>query len=95
LAFDLSNASLPVTTQLDCTALLSSRKLGGGYRQMIGETRGTVPSARTIELTIAHVSLPPGLYRLEACLTLVPAGLSVSEGSMINATFQGGLVQVY
>lgn len=95
LSLDLTNASLPDTSQLEVIASLHAKKLGDGTRQVIGETRNTVPYASLVNLTIEQAALPQGLYRLEAFLTLVPNDSSLPTGSGINASFQGGLFQVY
>jgi hypothetical protein len=95
LTLDLAHASLPDGGLLDFNVSLYAKKLGDGTRRLIGETQKTVPSAKVVDLTVGNASLPQGLYRLEAHLTLVPADASLSTGSDINASFPGGLLQVY
>jgi hypothetical protein len=95
LTLDLTSASLEDTCQIDFTASLYAKKLGGGLRQVIAETHRTMPYANTIDLTISNATLPQGLYRLEALLTLIPTGPYLMAGYRVNASFQGGLFQVY
>jgi hypothetical protein len=96
LTLNLINAPLRENSQLDFTTLLYAKKLGDGSRQVIGETQGTISYANIIDLTIRNASLPQGLYRLEAFLTLTSTESSLfTRGSSVNASFQGGLFQVY
>jgi hypothetical protein len=95
ITLDLTNAALPLAVQLDCSALLYARKLSSASRQVIGALQTTIRSASAIDLSISHLSLAYGLYRLEAFLTLVPAALPLTDRSAITTTFQGGLFQVY
>jgi hypothetical protein len=95
LSLDLTNASLTGIRHLDFTLSLCAKRLGNGDRQVIGEAKGTVPYANIIDLTIRNASLPQGLYRLEALLTLIPAGSALSTGSGLRDSFPGGLFQVY
>jgi len=95
LTLDLTNASLPDTNQLDVSVSLYAKKLGNGPRQLIGAMQTSIPYASIVNLTLEHATLPHGLYRIEAFLTLVPTDSSALTSSRINASFQGGLFQVY
>lgn len=95
LTLDLTNAALPDTSQIDLTASLYAKKLGDGPHHVIGETQSTIPYTNIVDLTIGNATLPQGLYRLEAFLTLIPNGASLLTTSAINTSFQGGLFQVY
>jgi hypothetical protein len=94
LTLDLTNASWTGIPYIDFTLSLCAKRLGDGHRQMIGEAKGTIPYANIIDLTIRNASLPQGLYRLEALLTLIPGGSSL-VASRVSVSFPGGLFQVY
>jgi len=95
LTLDLANASLPSTSQLDFNVSIYAKKLGDGPRRLIGETQKTMPYAEVVDLTVGNASLPQGLYRLEAFVTLVPTDASLSTKPDINIPVQGGLLQLY
>jgi len=95
LTLDITKASLPMNTQLDITGKLFAKKMGGGTRQAIGEIQRLIPSTPIIDLTIDSATLTQGLYRLEALIELNPAEAIKSANSKIDASFQGGLFQVY
>jgi hypothetical protein len=95
LNVDITNTSLAKFSQLDFTLFLYAKKVGSGLRQVIGEVEGTIPYANILDLTICNASLPAGLYRLEALLTLTPGGAFLSARSSVRAMFSGGLFQFY
>lgn len=92
---DLTQVSPSQTSQMDITASLYAKKLGGGVRQAIRETHQTLPYSDIIDLAISNAMLPEGFYRLEIFLTLLLTGSSPSTDTRLSASFQGGLLQVY
>ena len=95
LTLDLINAAFPERAQLDYTATLHAKKLGGGNRQVVGETRGTLSFEPILTLTIGHAALAAGLYRLQAFVSLRPAGGEIGQQSHLTAVLESGPVQVY
>jgi len=92
LLLDLTNISIPDSTQLNVTGMVFAKKIGQGARQLIVETKSTVPFAAAIDLNFVSASLPPGLYRLEAFIKLTSINLSSNS---IDASFQSELIQIY
>ena len=95
LTLDISKAFLSNCAQLDVTGMLFAKKLGSGSRQVIGEVQCAVPYAPVIDLNIENTTLEQGLYRLEALIKFKPAESVISIPKVIDASFQGGLLQVY
>ena len=94
LTLDISKASLANCTQLDITGMLYAKKLGGGSRQVIGESQWIVPYSPIINLDIDNATLAQGIYRLEASVRFNPTEAAPFPAG-IDASFQGGLFQVY
>jgi len=95
LTLDVSNTPLSDESQLDITGTLFAKKLGSGSRQILGEIQSIVPYSQSIDLIVTDTSLPQGLYRLEAFITLIPSEDYLPVKDSIDASFQGGLFQVY
>jgi hypothetical protein len=95
LSFDIANTSLSDKSQLDITGTLFAKKLGGGSRKILGEIQTIVPYSQIINLTVGETTLTQGLYRLEAFITLIPSETSPPAKDSIDASFQGGLIQIY
>lgn len=95
LSLDLTHVPLSDESQLDITGTLFAKKLGSGSRKIIGEVQSLVPYAQVINLTVGETTLPEGLYRLEAFITLIPTETYPTAEDSIDATLQGGLFQVY
>ena len=94
LKLDISKTSLSNCAPLDVTGMLYAKKLGGGPRQIISETQQIVPCSPILDLMLENATLVQGVYRLEALIKIhsiknaaFPAG--------IDASFQGGIFQVY
>jgi hypothetical protein len=91
---DISKTSLSGCHQLAATGTLFAKKLGSGPRQVAGEAQWVFTPTPILNLVIHNVNLPPGIHRLEAVIGLRPAE-EESLTTEINASFQGGLLQVY
>jgi len=92
LLLDLTNISMPGNTRLDVTGMVFAKKIGQGARQLIAETKSTIPFAAAIDLNFVNASLTPGLYRLEAFIKINSINLSSNS---IDASFQSELIQIY
>ena len=94
LKLDISKTSLSNSTQVDVTGMLYAKKLGGGSRQIISETQQIVPYSPILDLTLENATLAQGIYRLKALVKVHPSE-DTSLPAGIDASFQGGLFQVY
>lgn len=94
LVLDLANMHLNDILQLHSTVTLSAKKLGNGHQHALQKSETIVAYADTITLTVPSMVLSEGLYRLNACLTIIPMGTSAGKDIM-KAFFPGGLFQIY
>jgi hypothetical protein len=93
LFLDLTGVSAPHGTQLNCTATVYVRRLGG-HRTVAGEVSVPIALDDLVAVDVANLALEPGTYRTEAMVALHPHnGTSRSVG--MAAIREGGLVQVY
>jgi len=95
LTLDLNNVSIPDTSELDCIVTLYAKKLGGRSRHLLGETQKTLPFENILVLTISHMILAPGAYRLDALVTLRLPGIEPRHEPNIKAFLESGPLQVY
>ncbi len=95
LTLDLASAGLAEISNFSLAAALYAKKLDNGSRQMIAEAQISRHYESVINLIIGNATLPQGLYRLEALLSLSPKDASLSTRPCVNTSFRGGLVQVY
>jgi hypothetical protein len=95
LTLEIDNLSLPNVSQLDCNAKLYAKKLGCKDRQQIGEIQEAFPLEPILRFTIRGISLSKGIYRLEAQVTIQPAGLDVGPQQKLISFMESGLLQVY
>lgn len=95
LILDLSQTSISETSQIRYTATLSAKKLGGGNRHLIGETKSTAPFDNTLKLSINCTALARGIYRLEALVNVKISQLEIEQQPDLMAFFESGPLQVY
>jgi hypothetical protein len=95
LSLDLSKVSLPERSQLDCTATLHAKKLGGGNRQVIGQIQKILPFENALRLTTRCSPLSPGIYRLEAAVTIRLAGTEAGQQPRLMSFLESSPIQVY
>lgn len=82
LRLDLADRAAQGTAPLDYTAAVYARSLGGRSRQTVGEARGTIVTTDAIVIHVAEKTLPPGLYRLIATMSLrAPSAAGSSQGA--------------
>ena len=94
LVLDLANMHLKGILQLHSTLTLFAKRLGDEHQHAIQKSEAIIAYEDTITLTVTGMALSEGLYRLDACLILIPMGPSAVEESM-RASFHGGLFQIY
>ncbi len=90
---DFAGALVPANTLLTYTASIYAKRLGGPKRQTVSEVRGTVWPTEKIAINVQNMTLPLGLYRLEAVVSL--ASKEPAQHPKLIAGIVGGLVQVY
>jgi hypothetical protein len=95
LTLEINNLSLPKISQLVCTAKFYAKKIGGKNRQPIGEIHKTLPCDPIVHLTIGGLILSKGIYRLEARITIQPAGMEAAAQQKIMSFLESGPLQIY
>ena len=90
LSLDLTKAA-PQSDRLIYSAVIVARQLGGRSGRTLASPRGLLKVAGTTTITIDAEGLPPGIYLLEAAVSLRAAG--ASHGS-VAAMAEGIMLQV-
>jgi hypothetical protein len=89
LSLDLTKAA-PQSDRLIYSAVVVARQLGGRSGRTLASPRGLLKVAGTATITIDAEGLPPGIYLLEAAVSLGAAGTShgavaaMAEGIMLQ-----------
>ena len=89
LSLDLTKAA-PQSDRLIYSAVIVARQLGGRSGRTLASPRGLLKVAGTTTITIDAEGLPPGIYLLEAAVSLRAAGAShggvaaMAEGIMLQ-----------
>jgi len=89
LSLDLANA-VPQSERLIYSAVIIARQLGGRSGGTLASPRGLLKVAGTTTITVDAGGLPPGIYLLEAAVSLRAAGAShggvaaMAEGIMLQ-----------
>jgi hypothetical protein len=89
LSLDLTKAT-PQSERLIYSAAVVARQLGGRSSRTLASPRGVLKAAGTTTITIDAGGLPPGIYLLEAAVSLRAAGTShggvaaMAEGIMLQ-----------
>jgi hypothetical protein len=94
LTLDISRIAIPEQGKLDVTGTLFAKKLGGNVRHTIGEAQVIMSYSPIISMNIDNTALAEGLYRLEARIKLIQIG-AASLQTIVDTSFQGGLIQIY
>jgi hypothetical protein len=66
LTLDPSSVITEQAAALNYHVSIYAKRLEGGLRQIIGETKGEIKTANPIKTKVAAEALPPGTYRFEA-----------------------------
>jgi hypothetical protein len=90
LSLDLTNVA-PQSERLIYNAVIVARQRGGRSGRTLASPRGLLKAAGTTTITIEAGGLPPGIYLLEAAVSLRAA--SASHGR-VAAMAEGIMVQV-
>jgi len=90
LSLDLTKVALP-TERLIYSAVIVARQLGGRSARTLASPGGLAKVADTINITIDAGRLPPGIYLLEAAVSLRAEGASRAD---VAAMAEGIILQV-
>jgi hypothetical protein len=90
LSLDLTKAA-PQSDRLIYSAVVVARQLGGRSGRTLASPRGLLKVAGTTTITIDAEGLPPGIYLLEAAVSLRAAGASHGD---VAAMTEGTILQV-
>jgi hypothetical protein len=90
LSLDPTNVA-PQSERLIYSAVIVARQLGGRSGRTLASPRGLLKVAGTTTITIDAGGLPPGIYILEAAVSLRAAGASQAR---VAAMAEGIMVQV-
>ncbi len=91
LTLDLAEVAASSNVALNYTATVYAKGLNGDPRQIVGETCGTTTAGNKPIVTMESLSVPQGVYRLEAVVTLT---LPPAEQGLI-AHLEGGILQIH
>ena len=94
LTLDLTKVVAPSDVIFVYKVAIIAKQLGG-LRQLVGEARNTIELSESATLSFAGINLPPGVYRLEAHVTLAPAGTEPGRQPGLTAFLKGDLLQIY
>jgi hypothetical protein len=79
----------------DYSLTVLTKSLNGERRQEFIKDQGTIRPADSLTLNLKWPSLPPGIYRIAAALTLSPQAADVALQRYLTASLEGGLFEVY
>ena len=91
LTLDMRELTAPENGPLQCRVVIYAKDLSGGPRQTVGRAKEHIKIDETHTLAMSSLSLAPGIYRLEADVTLTRKG----DEASLNAISKGGLIQIY
>jgi hypothetical protein len=103
LDLDLSEVAIPDGAQIAYCVQLSAKKLGEPARTLLGTITGSSNYPEVGQLAVLDLTMPAGLYRLEASGDFVVAMAdtqrdimgAVEAGQGMRAFLEGSLLQVY
>jgi hypothetical protein len=90
LSLDLTKAA-PQSDRLIYSAVIVARQLGGRSGRTLASPRGLLKVTGTTTITIDAEGLPPGIYVLEAAVSLRAAGGRYGD---VAAMTEGTILQV-
>ena len=95
LSLDLTGVARPPDVPLDCTTSIYAKRLGGDLRQLIGDARNAIKPSNKVTVQVFGLTLPPGLYRLEAVVRINLPALGSQAPAGLTAMSSGSLLQIY
>jgi predicted flap endonuclease-1-like 5' DNA nuclease len=94
-SLDLTGIEEPVDGPFECLTSVYAKGLGAGAPQVIGERQDVIRTADEVQVEVGGLTLPAGVYRLEAVANLNLSGVSPSDPCRFTAKLLGNLLQVY
>jgi hypothetical protein len=76
-------------------ALVLAKSLNRSARVVVGRADGQLAPAERITLIVPGAGLEPGMYRTEALVVVMGAGVPGGAALRHSAMLEGGLVQIY
>jgi len=95
LTLDLSRVGWPQGLAMQFKATVYARDPGGVDHHTVGTASGIVTQADKVSIQIDGASLPVGVYRLEAIVSLGDLSGKPAPGSELMSMLEAGLLQVY
>jgi hypothetical protein len=91
LTVDLSQVAIPENQSLAFAATVYARDMTDTSQQVVGKRRGAVAPANETIIPVSNLTLPAGVYRLEAAVELS----WLSQEPYLQVMLEGNLLQVY
>jgi predicted flap endonuclease-1-like 5' DNA nuclease len=96
LVLDLAYVPIPQNSSIRYSASIIAKKKGSGKRQQfVGKAEGEFLPADRVTVVLDDLTLPSGLYRMEAFVKLTPPWQSAKPEAGLMAMKEGSLLQVY
>src|SRR5207253_1537833 len=95
LTLDMSHMVEAELRQFDYYVSVYAKSLNTRQRHLVGEMHGALTLAARSTLTLPGATLPPGIYRLEAAVTLAPMPAQPDRKTSFGAMLEGGLLRIH
>lgn len=95
LYLDLAEMRSCGQESFDYTVAVMAKSLDGERRQEFRKDQGTITVSNNSTLNLKWPTLPPGIYRISAALTLSPKDTNVALQDELIASLEGGLFEVH
>lgn len=95
LSLDLTGVAWPPDVPLDCATSIYAKRLDSDLRQFISEAREAIKPNEQVTVEVLGLTLPPGLYRLEAVVRINLPAPSSQAPAGLTAMSSGDLLQIY
>jgi hypothetical protein len=94
LTLDLVDLQAPRDVPLGYSAIVYAKKVGGGSRQMVGSSEGTLLPADRVSLDVKGIQLSSGVYRIETFVELKPPVKIAKPDQGLMAMTEGSLLHI-
>ena len=95
LTLDMKHAAVAEPQRFDYRASVYAKSLNSRNRQLVGETHGALTLGATGAIRLPGAKLPPGIYRLEAAVTLSSTTTAHELSTNLSAMLEGGLLRIH
>jgi hypothetical protein len=94
LTLNLADLKAPRNVLFGYSALVLAKKIGGGARQVVGSSEGTLLLADNVSVEVKNIQLSNGFYRIEAFVELKPSLKTAKPIAGLKAMTETSLFQV-